>query len=53
MQFFHPPVTSSHFGRNILLSTSFSNTVCLSVFCHYCERLSFTPYKTMGKFIVW
>jgi hypothetical protein len=25
-QFFHPPVTSSHLGPNILLSTLFSNT---------------------------
>jgi len=42
-----PPATSSFLGPNILLSTVFKHPQ--SIFFHQCERLSFIPYKTIGK----
>jgi hypothetical protein len=47
--FLQPPVTSSHFSPNILLSTLFSNTLSL------CSSLNVSanyPYKITGKIIV-
>jgi hypothetical protein len=45
--FLHSPVTSSHFGPNILLRTLFSNTLSL------CSSLNVRevshPYKTTGR----
>jgi hypothetical protein len=38
--FLHPPVTSSTFGPNILLSTLFSNTPCLCSTPDVSQRLS-------------
>jgi hypothetical protein len=46
----YPPVTSSVLGPNILLSILFQNT--LNLFSCYCQRPSFTPYRTTGKIIV-
>jgi hypothetical protein len=46
--FLHSPVTSSHFGPNILLRTLFSNT--LSLFCSLNMRDQVShPYKTTGR----
>jgi hypothetical protein len=44
MQFFHPPITSSLFCPNVLLTTFFSNTLGVR------DEVSH-PYKTTGKII--
>jgi hypothetical protein len=46
-----PPVTSSLFGPNILLSTLFSNILSLCSSLNVREQVSH-PYKTIGKIIV-
>jgi hypothetical protein len=48
--FLHPPVTSSLFGPNILLSNLFSNTLCLCSFLNVRYQVSH-PYRTTGKII--
>jgi hypothetical protein len=49
--FLQPPVTSSLFGPNILLSTLFSNTLNLRSSLNVRDQISH-PYKTTGKIIV-
>jgi hypothetical protein len=49
--FLHLPVTSSLLGRNILLSTLFSNILSLRFFINVSNQVSH-PYKTTGKIIV-
>jgi hypothetical protein len=49
--FLQPPVTSSLFGRNILLNTLFSNTLSLSSSLSVRDKVSH-PYRTTGKIIV-
>jgi hypothetical protein len=51
MQFLQPPITSSLFGQNILLSTLFSNTLSLYSSLKVKEQISH-PYKTKSKIIV-
>jgi hypothetical protein len=46
----HPPVTSSLFGPNILLSTLFSNTLSLFSSLNVRGQVSY-PYRTTGKII--
>jgi hypothetical protein len=48
--FLHYPVTSSHLGPNILLSTLFSNTLSLRSSLNVSNQVSH-PYKTTGKII--
>jgi hypothetical protein len=47
-QFFQPPVTSSLYGPNILLSTLFSNTLSLCSSLNGRDQVS-QPYRTKGK----
>ena len=47
----HSPVTSSHLGPNIFLSTLFSNTLILGSYLNVTDQLS-NPDKTTGKIIV-
>jgi len=49
--FLHSPVTSSHLGPNILLSTLFSNTLSLLSFFSV-NDLDSQPYKTAKKNII-
>jgi hypothetical protein len=49
--FLHSPVTSSLFGRNIFLSTLFSNTLSLCSSLNVRDQVSH-PYRTTGKSIV-
>jgi hypothetical protein len=49
--FFKPPVTSSLFSPNILLSTLFSNTLSLCSYLNVREQV-WHPYKTTGKIII-
>jgi hypothetical protein len=49
--FLHPPVTPSLFGRNILLSTLFSNTLSLCSSLNVRDHVSH-PYRSRGKIIV-
>ena len=49
--FLHSPVTSSHFGPNILLNTLFSNTLSLRSSDSVSNQVSH-PYKTIGKIII-
>jgi hypothetical protein len=51
MQFLQPPVTSSLFGPNILLSTLFSNTLSLCSSLNVRDQVSH-PYRTTGKILV-
>jgi hypothetical protein len=51
MQFFQPPVTSSLFGLNILLSTLFSNTLSLCSSLNIRDQVLY-PYTITGKIIV-
>jgi hypothetical protein len=46
--FLHPPVTSSLYGPNILLSTLFSNTLSLCFSLNVRDQVSH-PYKSEGK----
>jgi hypothetical protein len=48
--FLHPPVTSSLFGPNILLTTLFSNTLSLCSTLNVRDQVS-KPYRTAGKII--
>jgi hypothetical protein len=50
MQFFHPPVTSSLFGPNIL-SILFANALSLCSSLNVKDQVSHT-YRTTGKIIV-
>jgi hypothetical protein len=50
-RFRQPPITSSLFGPNILLSTLFSNTLSLWFFPNIRNQIS-RPYRTTGKIIV-
>jgi hypothetical protein len=45
------PITSSFFGSNILLSTLFSNILCLYSSLNVREQISH-PYRTTGKIVV-
>jgi hypothetical protein len=47
----NPPITSSLFGPNILLSTPFSNTLSLCSYLNVKDHVSH-PYRTTGKLIV-
>jgi hypothetical protein len=47
----HPPVTSSLFGPNILLSILFSNTLSLCSSLNVRDQVSH-PYRTKGKLVV-
>jgi hypothetical protein len=49
--FLYFPVTSSHLGPNVLLSTLFSNTLSLRSSLNVSDQVSH-PYKTKGKVIV-
>ena len=49
--FLHSPVTSSPLGKNILLSTLFSNTISLRSFLNVSDQVSH-PHKTRDKIIV-
>jgi hypothetical protein len=49
--FFQPPVTSSLFGPNILLSTLFSNTPSLYSSLNVRDQVPH-PYRTTGKITV-
>jgi hypothetical protein len=49
--YLHPPVTSSLFGPNILLSTLFSNTLRVCFSLNVRDQVSH-PYRTKGKIIV-
>jgi hypothetical protein len=46
-----PPVTSSPFGTNILLSTLFPNTLILCPSLNIIDQVSH-PYRIRGKIIV-
>jgi hypothetical protein len=46
--FLHPPVTSSPFAQNVLLSTLFSNTNSLYSSLNVRDQISH-PYRTSGK----
>jgi hypothetical protein len=46
--YLHPPITSSLFGPNILLSTLFSNTLSLCSSLNDRDQVSH-PYRTTGK----
>jgi hypothetical protein len=46
--FLQPPVISSLFGPNILLSTLFSNTLSLCCFLNVRDQVSH-PYRITGK----
>jgi hypothetical protein len=46
-----PPVTSSPFGPNILVSTLFSNTISLCSYLNVRDQV-LHPYRTTGKIIV-
>ena len=48
--FLHSPVTLSLLGPNILLSTLFSNTLCLCSSLNVRDQLS-QPYKTNGEIV--
>jgi hypothetical protein len=48
---FHSPVASSLFGPNILLNTTFSDTLSLRASLNISDQVSH-PYKTTGKIIV-
>jgi len=48
--FLHYPVTSSLLGRNVLLSTIFSNTLSLTSTLNVNDQVSH-PYRTTGKII--
>jgi hypothetical protein len=51
--FLQSPVTSSLFGRNILLSALFSNTLSLCSSLYIRDQISH-PYRTTGSlFIRW
>jgi hypothetical protein len=50
-QFLNPPVTSSLFGSDIVLSILFSNILNLCSSLNVGDQVSH-PYKTKGKFIV-
>jgi hypothetical protein len=49
--FLEPPISSSHFGPNILLITLFLNTLRLCSSLNVRDQVS-QPYKTIGKIIV-
>ena len=49
--FLHAPVTSSHLGPNILLSTLFPNTLSLRSSLNVSDHVSH-PYKTTSKIII-
>jgi hypothetical protein len=49
--FLHLPTTSNFFSQNILLSTLFSNTLCLCSFLNVRDQVS-QPYKTTGRIIL-
>jgi hypothetical protein len=48
MQFLQPPVTSSFFGPNILLSTLFSNTVSLCSSHNVRDEVSHPHFEEFG-----
>jgi hypothetical protein len=50
--FLQRPVLSSLFGKNILLSTLFSNILSLCPIVNITERVS-NPYRTRDKIIVY
>jgi hypothetical protein len=50
-KFLHSPVTSSLLGRNILLSTLFSDTLSLCSSLNVTDQVSH-PYKTTGRIMV-
>jgi hypothetical protein len=47
-RFLHPPVTSSLFGQNFLLSALFSNTFSLCSSLNVRDQVS-CPYRTTAK----
>jgi hypothetical protein len=49
--FLYPPVTSSLFSSNILLSTLFSNTLSICYSLRVRDQVSH-PYRTTGKIVV-
>jgi hypothetical protein len=49
--FLHSPVTSSHFGTDILLRTVFSNTLSVCSSLNLRDQVSH-PYKTTGRITV-
>jgi phosphate starvation-inducible membrane PsiE len=49
--FLHSPVSSSHLGPNILLSTLFSNTFSLCYSLNVTDQVSH-PYKTIERIMV-
>jgi hypothetical protein len=51
LNFLHPPVTSSLFDPNMLLSTLFSNALSLCSTLNVRDHVS-NPYRTTGKIIV-
>jgi hypothetical protein len=51
MQFLSPPLTSSLFGSNSLISTLFSNTLSLFFSLNIRDQVSH-PYRTKGKIVV-